>query len=377
MAEDLLLVGSVPGDTSEEVFRAVGPELGQWLPSIPDGEVGDRTYWINQIAYNVFNGHPDIETIQRPMTKDGVEAESHRVPGAGPESWQFRVKEGVRHVKFGDPGWRLGYARDAVNSYFVFKTLKKEGVLADHLRFQVSIPFTVSAFRAYFHDPEDHPRIGPGIKEALHYEVKTICEHIPHEDLAIQWDCAVENGALEKALVREGGMTPAVQDLATQLFASAHDVCAHIPREVALGFHACYGTSDDWPNVQPPDLTGPVLLCNAAVAAAGRPVDFLHMPTVASSDESYTEPLARLESGGARVYMGLVHSLHQGDGMRRQMEQIKSHLGDFGIAAPCGFGRGPGKMLSQKDTATATEFMDGIIANQLRAVELLHEVRGN
>lgn len=44
LTEDLLLVGSVPHDTSEEVFRAVGPELGQWLPFIPDGEVGDRTY---------------------------------------------------------------------------------------------------------------------------------------------------------------------------------------------------------------------------------------------------------------------------------------------------------------------------------------------
>ncbi len=65
MAGDLYLVGSCPFDTSEEVFRALGPKLGQWLPFIPDGEVGDRTYWINQIAYNVYNGHPDIETIQR------------------------------------------------------------------------------------------------------------------------------------------------------------------------------------------------------------------------------------------------------------------------------------------------------------------------
>ena len=95
MADDLILVGSVPYDTSEEVFRAVGPPLGRWMPFIPDGEVGDRIYWINLLADRVFNGHPEIETIQRPMTEDGVEARSHRAPRAGTENWQFRVKPGV------------------------------------------------------------------------------------------------------------------------------------------------------------------------------------------------------------------------------------------------------------------------------------------
>ena len=50
------------------------------------------------------------------------------------------MKPGVERVRFGDPGWRLGYARDAVNSYFVFKTLREQGALAKHLRFQVSLP---------------------------------------------------------------------------------------------------------------------------------------------------------------------------------------------------------------------------------------------
>jgi hypothetical protein len=35
---------------------------------------------------------------------------------------------------------RLGYARDAVNSYFVFRVMKEKGVLPPHIRFQVSIP---------------------------------------------------------------------------------------------------------------------------------------------------------------------------------------------------------------------------------------------
>jgi hypothetical protein len=32
------------------------------------------------------------------------------------DSWRFKVKASVREVRFGDPGWRLGHARDALNS---------------------------------------------------------------------------------------------------------------------------------------------------------------------------------------------------------------------------------------------------------------------
>ncbi len=38
MANDLMLVGSIPYETSEDVFRAIGPTLGQYLHFMPDGE---------------------------------------------------------------------------------------------------------------------------------------------------------------------------------------------------------------------------------------------------------------------------------------------------------------------------------------------------
>ena len=50
MAEELLLVGSVPLETAEEVFRAVGAPLARYLAYMPDGEIGDRQYWIDGIA---------------------------------------------------------------------------------------------------------------------------------------------------------------------------------------------------------------------------------------------------------------------------------------------------------------------------------------
>ncbi|MBT3885802.1 MAG: hypothetical protein HOF70_13540 [Rhodospirillaceae bacterium] len=376
MSNDLLLVGSIPYDTAEQVFRAVGPALGPHLPFIPDGEIGERIYWINQLAYRVFHGHPDIETIERPIDEHGVEAWRSLQLGTN-SRWIFKVKAGVKQVKFGDPGWRLGYARDAINSYFVFKTLRDQGVIPAGVRFQVSIPLTASAIRLFFPDAEDYPLIRDGFTESLHHEVTKIFENIPHEDLAIQWDCAIEDTVIEKALTEAGGVTPEVQKIVDDLFAPAREVSAHIPAEVQLGYHACYGTATGWPVREPADLTGCVLLCNAGVAASGRRVDFLHMPTVAGTTEAYVAPLADLETGGARVYMGLIHALHEDGGMRRQMELIKTHIPDFGVAAPCGFGRGPAKMSAQTGLATPNDYMDGLIADQIAAVERLCEVLGS
>lgn len=45
VAGDLLLVGSLPLDTPEQVFHRVGGPLGPYLAYMPDGEVGDRRCW--------------------------------------------------------------------------------------------------------------------------------------------------------------------------------------------------------------------------------------------------------------------------------------------------------------------------------------------
>jgi len=371
--QDLLLEGSIAYDTAEQVFRAMAPSLGDRLPFMPDGEIGERRSWIDHLAYRVFHGHPEIETLSRPLDADGVEAwQAGHTP-----NWSFTVKEGVTRVRLGEPGWRLGYARGAIDSYFVFKTLKDQGVIPAHMRFQVSIPLTGSSARLYFKRPEDHPKIEPSLTAALRAEVATICQHIPASELAIQWDCAIEDTVIEGALAKAGGVvTDAVDHIAGQLFMPAAEVNADLPSEALLGYHACYGTATGWPVREPQDLTGVVLLLNHAVKASGRRVDFVHMPTVKAGGPEYFAPLAHLDTQGARVYMGLIHALHDAGGMRQQMEWISAHIKDFGIAAPCGFGRGPGKMSSQSGLASANAYMDGLIADHKAALELLQQVRG-
>ena len=44
MKQDVLLVGSIPLDTPEAVFREFGKPLGGALKTMPDGEVGPVSY---------------------------------------------------------------------------------------------------------------------------------------------------------------------------------------------------------------------------------------------------------------------------------------------------------------------------------------------
>jgi hypothetical protein len=188
VSDQLLLVGSIPFDTPKEVFETFGTPLGRFLGAVPDGEVGPRSHWISRIHYQVFAGHPELEILARPRPDNGVERLN---PHDNSDRWQFKVRDGVAQVRFGDPGWRLGFARDAINSYFVFQTLKDKGVLAPHLRFQVSLPMVNSAVPPrVFPVAGDLDKIKPGFEAALRAELAKIIEKIPAKDLAIQWDCA-------------------------------------------------------------------------------------------------------------------------------------------------------------------------------------------
>jgi hypothetical protein len=372
MAGELLLVGSIPLDTVEQVFRAIGGPLGPCLAYMPDGEVGDRRYWIDGIAYRVLNGHPEIETQRPAPDEDGVERWR---PQGIDDQFRFRVKRGVREVRFGDPGWRLGYTKDAVNSYFVFRQLKKEGVLPAALKFQVCLPLTYSAVTSFFPDPEDHARIVPGFTAALRAEVAKIIELIPAEDLAIQWDLAVENRYIEATLEREGIATAKRE--AERLMVPAHKLSPHIPEQVALGYHSCFGTLNGWPSRRPRDLTGSVILLNAAAAASGRRVDFVHLPTLGSAEDAFFTPLQDLDVGGARIYLGAIHHIHGADGLRRQLQAARRYLPQFGIAAPCGFGRvseRPGRFLTEEGSDVPPDFLEIILRDHVAAVEQLHEV---
>lgn len=318
--KELLLVGSIPLETAREVFETFGRPLGAHLACLPDGEVGFRRHWISRVHFQVFAIHPDIEVIQRPRPDEGVERLN---PHDVSDSWRFRVKDGVHRIRFGEPGWRLGFARDAISSYFVFKTLKNEGVLPQHLRFQVSIPMVHSAAPPrIFDDASSCEKVRAGYAEALVLELDKILEHIPHHELAIQWDCATE---LQEAY--KGSVDAQLAQVA---------LSKNIPEDVALGFHLCFGTLGGWPRFAPESLDQAVRLANGFVAAAGRKVYWIHIPVLDRSDDAFFAPLKDLRSEGAKIYLGMIHNMGS---FEARMKAARHFLPEFGIGAFCGFGR--------------------------------------
>jgi hypothetical protein len=329
--QDVLLVGSIPLDTPEEVFRAFGGPLGPSLKTMPDGEVGPRKHWISRIHYQVLAGHPELEAVRRPAPEDGVE---RLFPRNARDSWLFKVKDGVERVRFGDAGWRVGYARDAINSYFVFKTLREKGELAKHLRFQVSLASVNSALPPrIFPDPNDVAKIRPGFTEALAAEVDTIVRHIPNDDLAIQWDCSTE---VQDAYGAVPGYS--ASDAIERNTAQFRTLSPRIPEAVQLGYHFCFGTLGGWPRFAPGDLSATVALANAVVEASGRRVDWIHIPVLPDVKESFFAPLKDLQPRGARVYLGVIHHM---DGFKERIALARKYLPAFGLAGYCGFGRVP------------------------------------
>jgi hypothetical protein len=127
------LVGSVPVADAEQVFRAISAGLGDRVRRIPDGETGPRADWIIW-QYPVLSSRPEFE-----ICPPG--AEHYR---ALP---RLRLAEGVsaREITFE----RLGYAQTAIASYRIFATLKRDGIVPAHCRFQVSLPTPLAPISAF------------------------------------------------------------------------------------------------------------------------------------------------------------------------------------------------------------------------------------
>jgi hypothetical protein len=356
--KDLLMVGSIPFDTIEEVFRAVSASgIAEALPCIPDGEVGERLGWIVMLSYRLYHGHPDIETLQRPAPVNGV---ASWFPRTAQDNWSFRLRPAVRELHFGDLGWCLGYARDAINSYFVFRTLREKGLLPQDICFQVSLPLTFSGMGAMFRNPADWAVMAPAYEEAMRAEIANIVAKIPPGDLAIQWDMAVELGMLEGAVWqsspywKQSGTDPL--DL---IGGTVERMSPAIPAETLLGYHLCYGTLGGWPMRHGKDLSVQVKCVEMMLRRSGRPVDFVHLPIIDHAPEEYYAPLSELRPGDTKVYLGIVHNIADREDYRRKLDLAGRYLGDFGVAAPCGLGREAMGQVPQllQDHATALSLL--------------------
>jgi hypothetical protein len=327
------LVGSVNLPDAESTFTTVSDRLGERLHRIPDGEVGDRYYWI-QFQKDFFDVTPGLTRLGdtpflirerfdgRPIALDGsVAAEDLNLPG-------------------------LGYADAAIESYGIFASLKSQGRIPANARFQVSLPTPAGVVGSFFH-AENRAAVEPVYERALTGELARILGAVPHDQLAIQWDTALEFGMLEKAQIRGYEITSWFGDTHDEILAGVLEravrQAAAVPAEVELGYHLCYGDVEEAHFVQPKDAGMLAEVLSGLFARSPRPITWVHLPVpIERDDDEYFAPLASVHwPADTEVYLGLIHHEDGVEGALRRAEAASKVVGDYGIATECGFGRGP------------------------------------
>jgi len=322
------LVGSVNFDDVETTIRTAAEELSGHLKRIPDGEVGERWHWIafqpDRLAQTEGIGRVGDEPVLvrgvdfRPvLLEDGVNAED------------LELKP-------------LGYAEAALESWQVFSRLKSEGVVPAGTRFQVSLPTSLGVVGSFVRE-EDRPSFEPVYEAALARELQQIVDAIQNDELAIQWDAALEFAHLEGA-----GYGSPSKPWFDDVWAGTSERLARqidrVPEPVEVGVHLCYGDVAEKHFAEPTDTTVLTRFANMLAGQVQRPLTWVHLPVpIERDDEAFFAPLEQLSiAPETELYLGLVHREDGAEGAERRIKAARSHVARaFGVATECGFGRAP------------------------------------
>jgi hypothetical protein len=321
------LNGSVPLENSEAVFREVSSTMGDRLRRLPDGETGVRSNWIG-FQSDVFKATGQFDLVPPD-------------PKAYAPLPLFTPRAGVdpRQIRFG----RLGYADAAKASYATFAALKREGKIRRDLRFQVSLPTPLAPVAAFV-APAAVAAVEPIYEAALLKDLDEIIAAVPHDELAVQWDAAVEFGMLE-------GIWPvAFTDVRQEILDRLVRIGNRLPAEVELGYHLCYGDAGHRHFIEPADMTKLVDIANSITAGVNRPVQWISMPVPRNrADDAYFAPLRDLRlPAETELYLGLVHFTDGKEGTQRRIDAARRALDrPFGVATECGLGRRPPETIPQ------------------------------
>ncbi|HEY1506925.1 MAG TPA: hypothetical protein VGF92_21670 [Stellaceae bacterium] len=256
-------------------------------------------------------------------------------PGGMP-SFRYRLMPGVKPEEVRFTG--LKHAAVAIESYGVFKRLKEAGRVHPQAKFQCTLAHPIPVIRRYFPEPLQDA-LEPAFEAALLAEVATIAAAIPHEELAIQWDCASAVFAtLERGEPSRFGETRAEMygPLAERLARFGRAV----PRAIDLLYHFCYGNSNGKHSVEPSSTRDAVIMANrvAALLGPGRPLQLVHMPVpIGRDDDAYFAPLRELAAGPeTAIALGLIHLRDGMAGALRRIAAARKHLSRFALGTECG-----------------------------------------
>jgi hypothetical protein len=327
------LVGSVNLPDAETTFRVVSEHLGARLNRMPDGEVGERFYWI-QFQRARFDATPGLSRVG-----DTPFYIRDRFDGR-----PFRLDDGADANALVFPP--LGYADAAIESYATFARLKADGVIPSGTRFQVSLPTPAGVIGSFF-VAEDRAAVEPAYERALLGELDRILSAVPHDQLAIQWDTALEFGFLERVEIRGNRIAAWFGEEHGEVLAGVVERAARqaaaVPADVEVGYHLCYGDVEEHHFVEPADAAMLAEVLTGIFAESPRAITWVHLPVpIERDDAAYFAPLATVEwPEGTEIYLGLLHHEDGVAGALRRAERASEIVPAFGVATECGFGRGP------------------------------------
>jgi hypothetical protein len=313
------LVGSVPVNSAEEMFRLTTEHLASHLKRIPDGEVGERDTWIRW-QYARIEASPqmtqlDEENVYVPRPPMGV------VDGI----------QSAEEIEF----LNLGYADAAIESFAVFQALREEGTIPESMRFQVGLPTPLSV-AIFYVTPSSRQMFEEAYGRALRAELERMLDVISADHIAIQWETVSEFALLEGLM--DNHLDGDLLDNITDRLAGLVDL---VPEPAEVGLHFCYGDSGHKHFCEPENARYLVQVANGVAAKAGRTIAWVHMPVPKERDDAeYYAPLAELRLGdGTELYLGLVHQTGGEDATRRRIDAASKVVNRFGVATECGFGR--------------------------------------
>jgi hypothetical protein len=323
--------GSVNLADGESVMREIAARVPSGLRRVPDGETGDRGNWIF-FQMQKFLQSPSLVPVG---SLEAAEGEYEQLP-------QLRLADGVDPAEMRWPD--VGYADAYLASYATFAALRDEGVIPDGVRFQVEYPTPLASIGAYI-VPEQQQALLGSYERAMFADLDRLLAAIPHGEVAVQWDVAVEFGVLEEAFVPGGAQA------FDAIVAGLARCVDQVPAEVPAGLHLCYGDYGHQHFMQPESLALQVRVLNAVSAAARRTVSFVSFTVPQyQRDETYFAPLAELATDpGTELNFALVpyHPAEQapgttGDQVRLIDAALAASPGGgraWGICTECGMGR--------------------------------------
>ena len=315
--QSIHLVGGVPLE-ADEVFNLAGTAFGSYAKRIPDGE--RKRGWLRPQAPIVGRAAgmiPGSTTKYLHMTNQ-----------------RYRLAPGYDAAKidFGP----LAYLSAAFESYAIFRAARDAGKIRQGTRFQVSVP---TAFGVMGHciDSDQIRAVWPIYERQLFAELTAITRAIPHEDLAFQWDIA-----LEITQVLDNPRGDAKDFTAGELADGVARALDFLPVHVEGGIHLCYGDAgEDKHYVNPRDMAVMVAFHNEIASRAKHGLAWVHMPVPKDrEDDAYFAPLSEIRlRPETELIIGLIHRLDGIEGAKRKRDVARKYASTFGIGTECGMGR--------------------------------------